>query len=153
MSCAVMLAASLLLADPAAAAQPPAPVEATIAAEPLFAEIVGHSQRLKTVVDDWIAAGAAEDAAFTSRADFATFQTDIQALAALDMRGHVELRERNTDGDLKCILRGLSEDIPRRLEALAAADEPRARADALGELSYLLDDNAAVILAPPQPAS
>ena len=153
MSCAVMFAASLLLADPAAAAQPPAPVEATIAAEPLFADIVSRSQRLKTVVDAWIAAGAADDAAFVNRPDFATFRTDIEALAALDMQGHVELRERNTDGDLKCILRGLSEDIPRRVEALVTASEPRARADALGELSYLLDDNAAVILAPPQPAS
>lgn len=153
MSCAVMFAASLLLADPMAAAQPPAPIEATIAAEPLFADIVSRSQRLKTVVDAWIAAGAADDAAFVNRPDFATFRTDIEALAALDMQGHVELRERNTDGDLKCILRGLSEDIPRRVEALVTASEPRARADALGELSYLLDDNAAVILAPPQPAS
>ena len=153
MSCAVMLAASLLLADPAAAAQPPVAVEATIAAEPLFSEIVSHSLRLKGVVDGWIAGGAAEDAAFTNRPEFATFQSDIQALAALDMRGHVELRERNTDGDLKCILRGLAEDIPRRVEALTSAAEPRARADALGELSYLLDDNAAVVMAPPQPAS
>ena len=69
------------------------------------------------------------------------------------MQGHVTLRERNVDGDLKCILRGISEDLPGRLDAVETAPDDRERSVALSELSHLLDDNAAVILAPPQPAS
>ena len=152
MSCAILLAATLVMADPTSAAQPPAEAGAALATEPLFAEIVNRSRQLKSVVDGWIAEGAAADSAFTQRPDFATFSADIEALAALDLRGHVELRERNSDGDLRCILRGLSADIPRKLEALAIATEPRARGEAMGDLAYLLDDNAAVVLAPPQPA-
>lgn len=153
MSCGVLLAASLLMADPTAVAQPPVPVPASVSAEPLFADIVARSQGLKQTVDAWIAGGAADDADFAGRPDFAAFSAAIATLAERDMAGHVELRERNTDGDLKCILRGLSEDIPVKLEALAAAAEPQARGEALSDLAYLLDDNAAVILAPPAPAT
>ncbi len=153
MSCAVLLAASLLMADPVASAQTPAPAPASIAAEPLYADIVLRAQGLKQIVDGWIAEGAAQDAAFARRPDFAEFSAGITDLAARDMAGHVDLRERNTDGDLKCILRGLAEDIPLKLNALAEAEAPQARAEALSDLAYLLDDNAAVILAPPAPAT
>ena len=60
-------------------------------------------------------------------------------------------RERGTDGDLKCILRGISEDMPKKVEAVQAAATPAERATALSELSYLLNDNVEVITAPPQP--
>lgn len=153
MSCAVLIAASLLMADPVASAQAPAPVPASIAAEPLYADIVLRAQGLKRIVDGWIAGGAANDADFARRPDFAEFSAGINALAERDMAGHLDLRERNTDGDLKCILRGLAEDIPVKLAALAEAEAPPARAEALSDLAYLLDDNAAVILAPPAPTS
>ena len=142
MSCGVMIAAALMLTDPTVAAAP-APV---LSAEPLFVDIVSRSQALKAVVDGWIETG------FDSTA-FARFRQDAEALAALDMQGHVTLRERNVDGDLKCILRGISEDLPGRLDAVETAPDDRERSVALSELSHLLDDNAAVILAPPQPAS
>ena len=148
MSCGVMIAAALMLTDPMVAATP-APAlsaETPVAGEPLFLDIVSRSQALKGVVDGWIETGF-------DAAAFAGFRQDAEALAALDMQGHVTLRERNVDGDLKCILRGISEDLPGRLDAVQNAPDERERGVALSELSHLLDDNAAVILAPPQPAS
>ena len=146
MSCGVMIAAALMLTDPSVAAAPAPSAETPVAGEPLFVNIVSRSQALKAVVDGWIETGF-------NAAAFAGFRQDAEALAALDMQGHVTLRERNVDGDLKCILRGISEDMPGRLDAVQNAPDERERGVALSELSHLLDDNAAVILAPPQPAS
>ena len=148
MSCGVMIAAALMLTDPAVAATAASTptAETPVAGEPLFVDIVSRSQTLKGVVDGWIETGF-------DAAAFAGFRQDAEALAALDMQGHVTLRERNVDGDLKCILRGIAEDLPGRLDAVQNAPDDGERGVALSELSHLLDDNAAVILAPPQPAS
>ena len=149
MSCGLALAAALLLTDPnvsAAAAVAPTPADApvSVASEPLFADIVARSARLKSLVDGWAGVMPAADA-------FAAFRTEAEALAALDMQGHLVLKERGVDGDLKCILRGISEDMPKRLEAVSAAASPQEQAIALSELAYLLNDNVEVITAPPQP--
>ena len=146
MSCGIAIAAALLMSDPnvaLAAAEPAAVAGApiSIAAEPLFADIVGRAGALKTVVDGWNG---------VMPADFAAFRTQAEALAALDLQGHLILKERGTDGDLKCILRGISEDIPVKVAAVEAAADPAARATALSELSYLLNDNVEVITTPPQ---
>ena len=156
MSCGVALAISLLLSDPnvaLAAAQPPAVADApiSVAAEPLFAGIVQHSGQLKGVVDGWIAAGHADHADFWGGAEFSAFKTQAADLAASDLQGHLILKARGTDGDLKCILRGISEDMPKKVEAIEAAATPAARRVALDELSYLLNDNVEVITAPPAP--
>ena len=147
MSCGIAIAAALLLSDPnvaLAAAEPVAVAGApiSIAAEPLFADIVSRAGALKSMVDSW--SGIVP-------ADFAAFRTQAQELAALDMQGHLILKERGTDGDLKCILRGISEDIPVKLTAVETAADAAARATALSELSYLLNDNVEVITTPPHP--
>jgi hypothetical protein len=148
MTCGLMIAAALMLTDPtmAAASSSMPSAEAPVAGESLFQDIVSRSQTLKGVVDGWIETGF-------DAAAFAGFRREAEALAALDMQGHVTLRERNVDGDLKCILRGIAEDMPGRLDAVQNAPDDGERGVALSELSHLLDDNAAVILAPPQPAS
>jgi len=156
MSCGVVLAISLLLGDPngvVAATPPPAAPAApvSIAAEPLFADIVARSGALKGVVDGWIAAGVMDQADFAAGAAFTGFKTRAVELAAMDMQAHVVLRDRGVDGDLKCILRGISEDMPLKVAAVETAATPAERRVALDELAYLLDDNAAVITAPPQP--
>jgi hypothetical protein len=156
MSCGVALAVSLLFSDPnvaLAAAQPAAPADApvSVAAEPMFADIVSRSVGLKTVVDGWIAAGHADHADFWSGAEFTGFKAQTADLAARDMQGHLVLKERGTDGDLKCILRGISEDMPKKVAAVEAAPTPAERRVALDELSYLLNDNVEVITAPPAP--
>ncbi len=146
MSCGIAIAAALLLSDPnvaLAAAQPVAVAGApvSVAAEPLFIDIVARSSALKAVVDAWTGAPS----------NFDGFKVQAAELAAMDMQAHLILKERGTDGDLKCILRGISEDIPRKIEAVETAATPQARATAIGELSYLLNDNVEVITSPPQP--
>lgn len=155
MSCSLAAAALLILSDPngaaAPAVPPPAAAPVSVASEPLFADIVARAGALKAIVDGWAASGAAEAAGFAQGPAFAEFSTRAGELAALNLRGHLTLAERGTDTDLKCILRGISEDMPGRVAAVAEAASPAARAEALNELSHLLDDNQAVITAPPQP--
>jgi hypothetical protein len=156
MSCGVALALSLLITDPnvaLAAAQPPAAADApvSVAGEPLFADIVSRSGDLRGVVRGWMESGVADQPNFLTGDVFTGFKVRAAELAALDMQGHLILKERGTDGDLKCILRGISEDMPRKVEAVEAAASPAARRVALDELAYLLNDNVEVITAPPQP--
>ena len=156
MSCGLALTIALTLSNPAvalAANQPAAAAGApvSVAAEPLFADIVARSGRLQAMVDGWAASKAADDAGFFTSQAFTGFKAQADELAALDLQGHLILKERGTDGDLKCILRGISEDMPKKVQAVQAAATPAERATALSELSYLLNDNVEVITAPPQP--
>ena len=156
MSCGVALAVSLIFSDPtlvASIAVPPA-ADATpvsVAAEPLFADIVGRSTTLKAMVDGWIAGDASDRAEFWTAPTFVAFKGMATDLAELNMQGHVVLKDRGTDGDLKCILRGISEDMPKKVAAVETATSPAERRVALDELSYLLNDNVEVITSPPQP--
>jgi len=156
MSCGVTLAIALMMSNPAIAeaAAVPAPVAGVpvaISGEPLFADIVARSTALRSIVEMQIRTGLAERTDFVTSEQFSRVRREAEALAELDMQGHVILEERGTDGDLKCILRGISEDLPKKIADIEAASSPALRAVALAELSYLLDDNAAVITAPPQP--
>ncbi len=145
MSCGIAIAAALLLSDPhvaLAAAEPAAVAGApvSVASEPLFIDIVTRSTELKALVDGWNGVPI----------EFGAFRTRSAELAALDMQAHLILKERGTDGDLKCILRGISEDIPVKVSAVETAATDEARRTALSELSYLLNDNIEVITTPPQ---
>ncbi|MES2342268.1 MAG: hypothetical protein V4597_11365 [Pseudomonadota bacterium] len=110
-----------------------------VALEPLFADIVKRAGALKAQVDG-VRAGKPLPEAFKSQ---------IGELAALDMQGHLLLAQRGTDGDLKCILRGISQDLPLKLDAVTAAATPKDRDLALRDMAYLLNDNVEVITAPP----
>jgi len=156
MSCGVALAVSLLLSDPnvaLAAAQPLAGADApvSVAGEPLFANIVLRAGALRSVVRQWSANLASTPDWYMGQAELDRFTVETTDLAELDMQGHVILKARGTDGDLKCILRGISEDMPKKVEAVATAATPAERRVALDELAYLLNDNVEVITAPPQP--
>ena len=82
---------------------------------------------------------------------FDAFKTDLAALSDLDMQGHVDLAKRGTDGDLKCILKGISQDLPRKLTEVEQATTTDARSAALQDMFYLLRDNVEVITSPPAP--
>ncbi|KPF80264.1 hypothetical protein IP78_07370 [Brevundimonas sp. AAP58] len=156
MTCGIVLAAALLLSDPnvALAAVEPAAVggaPVSIASEPLFADIVAQSSALRNIVSRQIETGSAARDDFGDSEQFALVRRGATSLAALNMQGHLILAERGTDGDLRCILRGIAEDIPVKLDAVEQASSPEARALALSELAYLLNDNVEVITAPPQP--
>ena len=156
MSCGLALTIALMMTDPnvataAAVAAPAADAPVSVAGEPLFVDIVTRSSALKSIVDGWSASGVADAQGFLTGDVYSDFKTRAEALAATDMQAHLVLKERGTDGDLKCILRGISEDIPKKIAAVESAATVQARAVALSELSYLLNDNVEVITSPPQP--
>jgi hypothetical protein len=157
MSCdAVAFSAMLWLASTSPmAAQSQVAVAAaaphSVAGEPLFADIVRRASRLKADAESWRKSGLDGDTA--SLAGFPAFKAAIGELSDLDMKGHVALAARGTDGDLKCILKGISQDLPVKLHDLEAAATPKARDQAIREMTYLLNDNVEVITSPPAPAA
>jgi hypothetical protein len=157
MSCsAVAVSAMLWLASgssaPLQAAPPVATAPASVAAEPLFADIVRRATQLKAQTEAYRKALAADPAApATTLKDVSGFEARIAELSALDMKGHLTLKERGAVDDLKCILRGIAADLPDKLAALKAATTIKAQDLALRDMVYLLNDNVEVITAPPTP--
>jgi hypothetical protein len=157
MSCdAVALSALLWLAaaSPTSGTAPgPVAIERpqSVASEPLFVDIVGRAGRLRTQTDAFSRADLNGD--ISQLPGFASYKASIGELADLDMKGHVVLAARGTDGDLKCILKGISLDLPLKLKALEEATSAKTRVAAMKDLSYLLRDNVEVITSPPAPAA
>lgn len=138
---------------PAVLEQPAAPP--SVAGEPLFRDIVKRATQLRTWVDSYRAAADSPPPTAPPRTfkDFDRFSKQIGELAALDMKGHLTLKERGATDDLKCILRGISQDLPEKLTAMSTAKTAKEQDLALRDMSYLLNDNVEVITAPPQPAA
>jgi hypothetical protein len=159
MSCdAVAFSAFLWLAStgsaPVAAASAPtvATAPASVASEPLFADIVRRAGGLKAQAEAYRKGLPKEpDAVAAALKGFDVFQGKIGELSALDMKGHVTLKERGAVDDLKCILRGISQDLPEKLTAVGAAKTVKDQDQALRDMVYLLNDNVEVITAPPTP--
>jgi hypothetical protein len=161
MSCdAIAFSAFLWLAStgsaPAGAASAPAvaTAPASVAGEPLFADIVKRAGELKAQAEAYRKdLPKKPDAVAAALKGFDVFQGRIGELSALDMKGHVTLKERGAVDDLKCILRGISQDLPEKLTAVGAAKTVKDQDQALRDMVYLLNDNVEVITAPPQPAA
>jgi hypothetical protein len=139
-------------AAPAVIQQGQAP--ASVAGEPLFVDIVGRAKTLKAQTEAY-RAGLPKDPAGLAAAlkGFDAFGVKIGELSAQDMKGHITLKERGAVDDLKCILRGISQDLPGKLQAVADAKTVKDQDLALRDMVYLLNDNVEVITAPPQPAA
>ena len=153
MSCdAVALAATLWLTAAAPGVATTAPAVAvsappsSVAGEPLFLDIVKRADALKTEVDGW----KGKDGPLPG---WDVFAAQITELSGLDMQAHLLLKARGTDGDLKCILRGISQDLPVRLKEVESAGDTRTRDMALKEMFWLLRDNVEVITTPPTATS
>jgi hypothetical protein len=158
MSCDVAaLAATLWLASTSAVAAPSATpavsniTPPSVASEPLFTGIVQRAAKLKA--DTAAFEKAPLDTDFDHMAGATQFESAISELSSMDMQGHVTLVQRGYTDDLKCILKGISQDLPVKLKALESAADPAARKTALEDMFYLLRDNVEVITAPPQPAA
>lgn len=151
MNCSLAIA-TVLITAPAAEVQTPARVEASVsstATSTQFDEVIAQARGLKATVDLWISGQDYRASGFIGGEDFTSFGARIGQLAELNMAHHHRLRTAGTDGDLTCILRGIGEDLPKKLEAIQAAPDDDERALALTEMAYLLNDNVEVILAPP----
>ena len=142
MSCDAIAAAAFLwlAAGPATLTAPEAPP--AVAHEPLFNDIITTARALKVETEGYRTGNTPLAADFAKR---------IGELARLDMEGHRVLARRGIDGDLKCILKGIAEDLPLKLAEVAKASDPKARERALRDMAYLLADNVEVITAPPKP--
>ena len=88
---------------------------ASVAQEPLFADIVKRAKGLKVEVEMYRKAGVGPDGKPATLADFNGFSQRIATLAEADMKGHLELAKRGVTDDLKCILRGISQDLSVKL--------------------------------------
>jgi hypothetical protein len=133
-------------------AVPAVSAPASVAGEPLFADIVRRAGGLKLQVEAYRKSLGADPAAPASALKgFDAFSGKITELSALDMKGHVTLKERGAVDDLKCILRGISQDLPEKLTAVGAAKTVKDQDQALRDMVYLLNDNVEVITAPPTP--
>lgn len=151
---ALAFSALLAAASPEVSAVQPANTAASapvsVAGEPMYADIIARARGLKARVESYRHPGLAAGAP-AALPELASFRVQVGELAALDMKGHLDLKARNTDGDLKCILKGISEDLPKRLADLDAAKSGAEQDTALREIHYLLNDNVEVLLAPPKP--
>ncbi len=135
--------AGLLLnsGKPVLAATPPA--RSAISQEPFFAGLVTEAGRLKAETEAF-----KPSTAMVSQPDFQTYAQAIRALSAGDLQGHMTLKARGTDRDLKCILTGLSRDLPLKLTAIQSAKSDADMKTALTNMSELLSDNIDVIVTP-----
>lgn len=136
------LTAALMMAAPVAV---PADTINPLSKQPLYADIVKRATRLKTTTDRFAAKPAA---ARLKDQTFSRYDGDIQALAKLDMQAHYDLIRRGTDRDLKCILMGVSRDLPIKLNAIKAAKSDADLKAAFQDMSDLLDDNVGLIKTP-----
>jgi len=116
-----------------------------ISREPFYAGIVTTAGRLEHQTD---AFAAKPTMALLGDARFATYAQAIQALSDADMKGHLDLKARGTDNDLKCIMMGVSLDLPKKLDAIRAAKSDAELGTALSNMSALLSDNVDVIVTP-----
>jgi hypothetical protein len=83
-----------------------------------------------------------------AQTDFQIYAQSIRALSAGDLQGHMTLKARGTDRDLKCILTGLSRDLSLKLTAIQSAKNDADMKTALANMAELLSDNIDVIVTP-----
>ena len=111
--------------------------------EPLYAGLVASAQQLKaqTIV-------FAPSVGLLAQPGFQTYLQQVKALSDGDMKGHLDLKARGTDRDLKCILMGVSLDLGNKLHDIEGAKSDADMATALTNLESLLSDNIDVIVTP-----
>ncbi len=130
------------------AASSPADADKSVSAisrEPFYAGIVTAAGRLEHETD---ALAKTPALSLLGEKRFAAYARDIQALSDADMKGHLDLKARGTDNDLKCIMMGVSLDLPKKLDAIRAAKSDAELGTALDNMSSLLSDNIDVIVTP-----
>lgn len=116
-----------------------------ISREPFYAGIVTTAGRLEAETD---AFAAQPKLSLLGETRFAAYARNIQALSDADMKGHLDLKARGTDNDLKCIMMGVSLDLPKKLDAIRGAKSDADLGTALNQMSALLSDNVDVIVTP-----
>ncbi|ESQ85974.1 hypothetical protein AEAC466_01970 [Asticcacaulis sp. AC466] len=128
-----------------ATGQTAVPATSTISHEPYFADLVDRAGKLKAQTERLSASPALS---LLERPDFKTYTQQIRALSDGDLQGHLALKKRGTDNDLKCIMKGLSLDLNIKMDAILASKSDADLGRALGNMAALLRDNIDVIVTP-----
>lgn len=155
MSCSIVLAATLAASSVGNVTAPPETVSVstqTVDPAVLLASIAQSADALSARLGDWLSHNTWPTGDQLNGEAMDSLRQSLGKLSSDNMTGHLTLKAQNADGDLACILRGISEDIPLKLAAFEQADTTEEQRLTLEELRHLLEDNAAVINAPSQPA-
>ncbi|ESQ81322.1 hypothetical protein [Asticcacaulis sp. YBE204] len=141
------LIAALVVMPVTACAQLPVTATAVnpLSREPFYATIVKDADKLKTTTEGF---AKTPSLALLSQPGFAKYAEAITDLSARDLKGHLDLKKRGTDNDLKCVLMGVSLDLPIKLKAIQAATTESELKSALNDMALLLGDNIDVIVTP-----
>ena len=126
-----------------AAAYDNAPAVNPLSREPLYAGLVASAESLKAQT-----ATFKPSPGLLAQSGFQAYLQQVKALSDGDMKGHLDLRARGTDRDLKCILMGVSLDLGNKLHDIEGAKTDTDMATALTNLDALLSDNIDVIVTP-----
>ena len=153
MSCDVAAAAFLMFAaasGPSGAGVQTAVVEAPdpVASQPLFVDIVSRASKLKAQVEQYRTGLVGASVVVVPPE---AFNAEIGQLSVMDQQGSDWLKIHSADGDLKCIMHGISQDLPTKLAAVQAATTAHDEDLALRDMMFLLRDNVEVITSPPIP--
>jgi len=136
----VLIITGLVLSAPGHA--DPLPTNA-ISKEPFYAALVLRAGRLKRETEAF-----KPSVTLLSQRRFQAYADNIRQLTDDDLTGHLDLKKRGTDNDLKCIMKGLSLDLPIKLKAIESAKTDAEMAVALNQMTALLSDNIDVIVTP-----
>ncbi|ESQ86557.1 hypothetical protein [Asticcacaulis benevestitus] len=138
--CAALMAQTACATAPVASSAAPT---SKISRDPFFAGLVTRARRLES-----------ETKAFTPALDllqqpkFKIYTQAIRNLSADDQKGHMTLKARGTDNDLKCIMKGLSLDLNIKMDAILTAKSDAEVGTALNNMAALLRDHIDVIVTP-----
>jgi hypothetical protein len=113
-----------------------------IASEPLYADIVNRAQKLRTKS---LTLGKSSRLRLLTSAKFKTFGQNIEDLSSLNLKAHLDMKARGTDTDLKCVLMGVSRDLPKKLNDIKTSKTDADLKVNFERLSDLLRDNIEVI--------
>ncbi|MBW8880388.1 MAG: hypothetical protein JF615_02885 [Asticcacaulis sp.] len=114
-----------------------------ISHEPFYVGLISQAERLKVETDGFTPSLSARE-----QPAFQAYTQDIRTLSDGDLAGHLDLKKRGTDSDLKCILKGVSLDLNIKMDAILAATSDAEMKGALDDMSHLLSDNVDVIVTP-----
>ncbi|MDV6331807.1 hypothetical protein [Asticcacaulis sp. 201] len=128
-----------------ATGQAAVPATSAISHEPYFADLVDRAGKLKAQTERF---GTSPVLSLREQPVFKTYTQQIRALSDGDLQGHLTLKKRGTDNDLKCIMKGLSLDLNIKMDAILAAKSDADFGRALGNMAALLSDNIDVIVTP-----
>lgn len=138
--CAALMAQTACATAPVAISSAPT---SKISREPFFADLVTRARYLETETKGFTPA-----LALLQQPKFLTYTKAIRTLSADDQKGHMTLKARGTDNDLKCIMKGLSLDLNIKMDAILAAKSDAEVGTALDNMAALLSDNIDVIVTP-----